>query len=198
MANQEQRAEMLARKDMTEIMGAEGWDIPVEEIQDPEMAAGSEGISDAGVFSDSDLSSGTEILPGSAGSVISSDISGGSGSFGSAGMGGSTYPQVIPNSPTFRVPANPLLPPKYNEVLDYNAVQYLNGIFRTQIGRYVKVSQLVGSNTMEEFEGYLIGVGINYIILQDYITGNIRILDIYGIKSMYVYYKNVRSLLSED
>ncbi len=29
---------MLARKDMTEIMGAEGWDIPVEEIQDPEMA----------------------------------------------------------------------------------------------------------------------------------------------------------------
>ena len=198
MANQEQGAEMLARKDMTEIMGAEGWDIPVEEVRDPEMAAGSEGISDAGVFSDSDLSSGTEILPGSAGSVISSDISGGSGSFGSAGMGESTYPQVIPNSPTFRVPANPLLPPEYNEVLDYNAVQYLNGIFRTQIGRYVKVSQLVGSNTMEEFEGYLIGVGINYIILQDYITGNIRILDIYGIKSMYVYYKNVRSLLSED
>ena len=105
---------------------------------------------------------------------------------------------MIPNSPTFRVPANPLLPPEYNEVLDYNAVQYLNGIFRTQIGRYVKVSQLVGSNTMEEFEGYLIGVGINYIILQDYITGNIRILDIYGIKSMYVYYKNIRSLLSED
>ena len=40
MANQEQGAEMLARKDMTEIMGAEGWDIPVEEVRDPEMAAG--------------------------------------------------------------------------------------------------------------------------------------------------------------
>lgn len=61
-----------------------------------------------------------------------------------------------------------------------------------------KVSQLVGSNTLEEFEGYLIGVGINYIILQDYITGNIRILDIYGIKNMYVYYANIRSQLSED
>ena len=141
MATQEQGAEMLSRKDMT------------------------------------------EILPGSAGFEM---------------QGVASYPQVIPNSPTFQVPANPLLPQDYNEVLDYNAVQYLNGIFRTQIGRYVKVSQLVGSNTLEDFEGYLIGVGINYIILQDYITGNIRILDIYGIKSMYVYYKNIRSQLSED
>ena len=141
MATQEQGAEMLSRKDMT------------------------------------------EILPGSAGFEM---------------QGGASYPQVIPNSPTFHVPANPLLPQDYNEVLDYNAVQYLNGIFRTQIGRYVKVSQLMGSNTLEEFEGYLIGVGINYIILQDYITGNIRILDIYGIKNMYVYYENIRSQLSED
>ena len=141
MATQEQGAEMLSRKDMT------------------------------------------EILPGSAGLEM---------------QGRASYPQVIPNSPTFHVPANPLLPQDYNEVLDYNAVQYLNGIFRTQIGRYVKVSQLVGSNTLEEFEGYLIGVGINYIILQDYITGNIRILDIYGIKNMYVYYANIRSQLSED
>ncbi len=141
MATQEQGAEMLSRKDMT------------------------------------------EILPGSAGFEM---------------QGEASYPQVIPNSPTFHVPANPLLPQDYNEVLDYNAVQYLNGIFRTQIGRYVKVSQLVGSNTLEEFEGYLIGVGINYIILQDYITGNIRILDIYGIKNMYVYYANIRSQMSED
>lgn len=141
MATQEQGAEMLSRKDMT------------------------------------------EILPGSAGFEM---------------QGGASYPQVIPNSPTFHVPANPLLPQNYNEVLDYNAVQYLNGMFRTQIGRYVKVSQLMGSNTLEEFEGYLIGVGINYIILQDYITGNIRILDIYGIKNMYVYYENIRSQLSED
>lgn len=141
MATQEQGAEMLSRKDMT------------------------------------------EILLGSAGFEM---------------QGGTSYPQVIPNSPTFQVPANPLLPQDYNEILDYNAGQYLNGIFRTQIGRYVKVSQLVGSNTLEEFEGYLIGVGINYIILQDYITGNIRILDIYGIKNMYVYYANIWSQLSED
>ena len=147
MATQEQGAEMIAREDMTEIMGTE--QIPAEAV-----------------------------LPGSAGAAIST---GSSGNFGMQQNG--SYPQIIPNSPTFQVPANSLLPLEYNELLDYNAVQYLNGIFRTQIGRYVKVSQLVGSNTMEEFEGYLIGVGINYIICRDYRRGNIRITDIYGDQS---------------
>ncbi len=97
-------------------------------------------------------------------------------------------PELIPNAPTFQVPANPLLPPGYQEVLDYNAVQYVNGFYRTQIGRYVRVEQLMGSNTLESQEGFLIGVGINYIILQEAPTGNILVVDIYGIKNMYVYY----------
>lgn len=99
-----------------------------------------------------------------------------------------TTPELIPNSPTFTVPANPLLPPGYREVLDYNAIQYVNGFYRTQIGRYVRVEQLMGSNTLDTQEGYLIGVGINYILLQEAPTGNILIVDIYGIKNMYVYY----------
>ena len=87
---------------------------------------------------------------------------------------------MSPESPMFSVPPNPLLPEGYNEILDYNSVQYLNGIFRTQIGRYVRIQQLVGSNITEDYEGFLIGVGINYIILQDYASGNIRILDMEG------------------
>lgn len=101
------------------------------------------------------------------------------------------YPMIFPDSPVFKVPANPLLPEEYSEVLDYNSLQYLNGIYRTQIGRYVRVQQLVGSDTLEEHVGFLIGVGINYIILQEHSNKNIRILDIYGIKSMYVYYTEV-------
>lgn len=101
------------------------------------------------------------------------------------------FPVVLPNNPIFKVPANPLLPDEYSELLDYNSIQYMNGIFRTQIGRYVRVQQLVGSNTTEDHEGFLIGVGINYIILQDYSDGNIRIMDIYGIKNMYVYYAEI-------
>ncbi len=97
-------------------------------------------------------------------------------------------PELIPNSPTFTVPANPLLPEGYQEVLDYNAVQYVNGFYRTQIGRYVRVTQLMGSNTLESQEGFLIGVGVNYILLQESLTGNVLVIDIYGIKNMYVYY----------
>lgn len=99
----------------------------------------------------------------------------------------STLPEVIPNAPTFSVPANPLLPEGYRETLDYNAVQYVNGFYRTQIGRYVRVEQLI-SNTVETKEGFLIGVGINYILLQEAATGNIVVMDIYAIKNMYVYY----------
>lgn len=104
------------------------------------------------------------------------------------GPSSSMTPELIPNAPTFTVPANPLLPPGYREILDYNAIQYVNGFYRTQIGRYVRVEQLMGSNTLDSQEGYLIGVGINYIILQEAPTGNILIVDIYGIKNMYVYY----------
>lgn len=120
---------------------------------------------------------------------MTGNIGGGGGSFG----GSETFPQVLPNSPTFTVPANPLLPDEYSEVLDYNAIQYLNGIFRTQIGRFVRVQQLVGSNNLQDFDGFLIGVGINYIILQEYANQDIRILDIYGIKQMYVYYSEAVS-----
>lgn len=101
------------------------------------------------------------------------------------------FPQILPNSPTFTVPANPLLPDEYSEVLDYNYLQYMNGIFRTQIGRFVRVQQLIGSNTIQDVDGFLIGVGINYIILQEYSNQDIRILDIYGIKQMYVYYSEI-------
>lgn len=115
------------------------------------------------------------------------NVGGGGGNFSSL----ETFPQVLPNNPTFTVPANPLLPEEYSEILDYNSLQYLNGIFRTQIGRFVRVQQLIGSNTTQDFDGFLIGVGINYIILQEYSNQDIRILDIYGIKQMYVYYSAV-------
>lgn len=95
---------------------------------------------------------------------------------------------VAPGAPSFQVPSNPLLPPGYQETLDYSSLQYVNGFYRTQIGRYVRVDQLLGSNNMTQQEGFLIGVGYNYILLQEGYTGNILIVDIYSIKNMYVYY----------
>lgn len=96
--------------------------------------------------------------------------------------------EVLPNAPIFKVPANPLLPPEYQEVLNYNDLQYANGFFRTQIGRYVKVECLVGSNEIVVKYGYLIGVGLNYILLQEAVTGNVLSVDFWSIKFMYIYY----------
>lgn len=95
---------------------------------------------------------------------------------------------ITPGIPSFHVPSNPLLPPGYQETLDYSSLQYVNGFYRTQIGRYVRVDQLLGSSNVTTQEGFLIGVGFNYIILQEGYTGNILVVDIYSIKNMYVYY----------
>ena len=97
---------------------------------------------------------------------------------------------ITPSAPSFNVPPNPLLPPGYQETLDYSSLQYANGFYRTQIGRYVRVDQLLGSNNMTTQEGFLIGVGYNYIILQEGFTENILVVDIYSIKNMYVYYND--------
>ena len=97
---------------------------------------------------------------------------------------------ITPDAPSFQVPANPLLPPGYQETLDYTSLQYTNGFYRTQIGKYVRIDQLLGSNTMASQEGFLIGVGYNYVILQEGYTENILVVDIYSIKNMYVYYND--------
>ena len=95
---------------------------------------------------------------------------------------------VTPGAPSFEVPSNPLLPPGYQETLDYSSLQYVNGFYRTQIGRYVRVDQLLGSNNLTTQEGFLIGVGYNYLLLQEGFTRNILVVDIYSVKNMYVYY----------
>lgn len=95
---------------------------------------------------------------------------------------------VLPDAPYIQVPANPLLPPAYQEVIDYENLQYMNGFLRTQIGKYMRVEQLVGSSLVEDRYGYLVGVGVNYILLQEIGTGNITALDYYNIKFVYIYY----------
>lgn len=96
-------------------------------------------------------------------------------------------PPVLPQAPQFQVPSNPLLPPGFQDFIDYENLQYLNGFLRTQIGKYMRVEQLVGSGSLVDRYGYLVGVGINYILLQEIGTGNIMAIDYYGIKSVYVY-----------
>ena len=81
-----------------------------------------------------------------------------------------------------------MTPDGFDESIDYDSVQSFNGFLRTQIGRYMRVEQLIGSNTIEDRFGFLVGVGNNFIILQEITTGNIMLLDIFSIRLTYVYY----------
>ena len=81
-----------------------------------------------------------------------------------------------------------MVPPEYEQTIDYDSIQYMNGFLRTQIGRYVRVEQLIGSGNTEERFGFLVGVGNNYLLLQDISDGNILVVDFYSIKFVYIYF----------
>lgn len=91
-------------------------------------------------------------------------------------------------SPSFNVPSHPMVPPEYEQTIDYDSIQYMNGFIRTQIGRYVRVEQLIGSGDTEDRFGFLVGVGNNYLLLQDITNGNILVVDFYSVKFVYIYF----------
>lgn len=62
------------------------------------------------------------------------------------------------------------------------SIQYLNGFMRTQIGRRVQVDFLIGNNEIITKDGYLLGVGANYILLNEIGTNDITACDFYNIK----------------
>ena len=100
------------------------------------------------------------------------------------GLGGSM------ENPSIILPQSPLSPNGYQEEIDNAALQSFNGFLRTQIGRYMRVEQLVTSDRTEDRLGFLVGVGTNFIILQDITTGNILVIDIFSIRLTYVYYSS--------
>lgn len=91
-------------------------------------------------------------------------------------------------TPSFGVPSSPLVPPEYEQTIDYDSIQYMNGFLRTQIGRYMRVEQMIGSDSTEDRYGFLVGVGNNYVLLQDISNGNVAIVDLYTIKYVYMYF----------
>lgn len=91
-------------------------------------------------------------------------------------------PRILPTSSTLTVPPNPILPAQYATTLDYESLQYLNGYLRTQIGNYVEAEFLVGSTNITSRFGRLVGVGLNYILIEDLTTGDVSACDFYNIK----------------
>jgi hypothetical protein len=91
-------------------------------------------------------------------------------------------PRFIPDSTMIAVPANPLLPTDLATTIDYEGLQYMNGYLRTQIGNYAEANFLVGSTNITVVFGRLIGVGLNYILLEDSATGDVVACDFYNLK----------------
>lgn len=112
-----------------------------------------------------------------------------------------TYEQMTPymnlthmsageNSPMFTVPQTPMTTQQFQETVDSADVQSYLGFMRTQMGRYMRIEQLMGSNNVEQRFGFLVGIGTNYIILQEITSGNIMIVDLFTIRLTYIYYSD--------
>ncbi len=62
------------------------------------------------------------------------------------------------------------------------SIQFLNGFIRTQIGRRAQIQFLVGSTDIVEKDGFILGVGSNYILINEIGTNDITACDFYNIK----------------
>lgn len=65
--------------------------------------------------------------------------------------------------------------------------EYTQGYLRTQIGKRVRITFLLGTNTLQDRVGILQDVGISYVIIRDPATGTDVLGDIYSIKFVDIY-----------
>lgn len=96
---------------------------------------------------------------------------------------------LLPASTGGTMAAGALTPtPGQPITISSESLQYLNGFLRTQIGRPVLVDFLIGTNTLVDKSGTLLGVGVNYILLQEAETDDLLACDFYNIKFVKFYY----------
>lgn len=62
------------------------------------------------------------------------------------------------------------------------SIQYLNGFIRTQVGRRAQIQFLIGNAELIEKDGFILGVGANYILINEIGTDDITACDFYNIK----------------
>ena len=64
---------------------------------------------------------------------------------------------------------------------------YTQGYLRTQIGKRMRVTFLLGTNLIQDRVGVLEQVGISFITLKEDDTGNLVMCDIYSIKFVNIF-----------
>ncbi|MGK0465196.1 hypothetical protein [Clostridium sp.] len=73
------------------------------------------------------------------------------------------------------------MPPIVNNPL------YNQGWLTTQIGKYIKIEFLIGTNMLIDREGILQEVGISYIVIKETGSNDIIMCDIYSIKFVRIF-----------
>ena len=124
-------------------------------------------------------------------------------------------PYYYPNSPVPCFGAMPMIPPSdYNEEMqpmvpmakptpkpqmtpsDFEIApgsptaldaQYTQGYLKTQIGKRVKITFLIGTNLIQDRVGILTDVGISFVIIKEVETNTPLLCDIYAIKFVAFY-----------
>jgi hypothetical protein len=66
-------------------------------------------------------------------------------------------------------------------------INYTQGYLKTQIGKKVRVTFLLGTGTLQDRTGILKDVGISYIILRNEETNSNELADIYSIKFVSIF-----------
>ncbi|WP_368490033.1 hypothetical protein [Clostridium sp. BJN0013] len=66
-------------------------------------------------------------------------------------------------------------------------INYTQGYLRTQIGKRVRATFLLGTGTLQDRTGVLESVGISYIILRNEETNSRELADIYSIKFVVIF-----------
>ena len=96
-------------------------------------------------------------------------------------------PRQLAQTPSKNILA-PITPTMQPMTITADSLQYMNGFMRTQIGRPVTVDFLIGTNTLVDKTGTLLGVGTNYILINEIETDDIVACDFYTIKFIKFYY----------
>jgi hypothetical protein len=86
---------------------------------------------------------------------------------------------VAPVIPAAGIPA---APPGEQAPQTVQNILYTPGFLRTQIGKRVRVEFLIGTGTLIDRSGTLIGVGTSYILLRLVESDDIMFCDMYSIK----------------
>lgn len=84
--------------------------------------------------------------------------------------------------PTTRRPQSNMQISNQENLLQFQSMGNMNSFLRTQVGKNVIVQFLVGTNTLVEKSGVLLGVGSNYIVLKENGSEDVLVCDFDNIK----------------